>query len=92
MLELELPERFDVSKMLALEPEPDKNNWQECEDSNPGPAVLRANEAGYSEGFGIKGCGLTQPHWWAAYARQSWEEQANNNRFPAMSVGPKDVI
>ncbi len=41
-----------------------------------------AKEAGYSEGFGLQGCDLTQPHWGAAYARQSWEEQANNNRLP----------
>jgi len=41
-----------------------------------------AKEAKYEEGFGVKGCDLTQFHWWAAYARQSWEEQANNNRLP----------
>lgn len=41
-----------------------------------------AKEAEYSEGFGIQGCDLTSHHWWAAYARQSCEEQANNNRLP----------
>ena len=41
-----------------------------------------AKEAVYSEGFGIQGCDLTRSHWWAAYARQSCEEQANNNRLP----------
>jgi site-specific DNA recombinase len=41
-----------------------------------------AIEAGYSEGFGVSGCDLTEPIWWAAYTRQSWEEQANNNRLP----------
>jgi len=41
-----------------------------------------AKEAGYSEGFGIKGCDLTHSPWWAAYTRQSSEEQANNNRLP----------
>lgn len=38
--------------------------------------------AGYENGFGLKGCDLTKPIWWAAYIRQSLEEQAQNNRVP----------
>lgn len=41
-----------------------------------------AKAAGYEEGFGLKGCDLTQPIWWVAYTRQSLEEQAQNNRLP----------
>lgn len=41
-----------------------------------------AKEARYEEGFGVRGCDLANVCWWAAYARQSLEEQANNNRFP----------
>ena len=41
-----------------------------------------AKAAGYEEGFGLKGCDLTKPIWWAAYVRQSLEEQAQNNRIP----------
>jgi len=41
-----------------------------------------AAEAGYSEGFGVLDCDLARSNWWAAYIRQSWEEQANNNRLP----------
>ena len=45
--------------------------------------VERAAEAaGYAEGFGIKGCDLSLTHWWAAYQRQSEEEQCHNNRLP----------
>ena len=40
MLEPELRERLDVSKMFAMESEPDIKKWQEWEDSNPRPAVL----------------------------------------------------
>ncbi|BAZ97297.1 Site-specific recombinase [Dehalococcoides mccartyi] len=43
---------------------------------------MAAKEARYEEGFGVKGCDLTNSCWWAAYTRQSWEEQANNNRLP----------
>jgi site-specific DNA recombinase len=41
-----------------------------------------SKEAKYEEGFGVKGCDLTKNCWWAAYTRQSLEEQANNNRLP----------
>jgi hypothetical protein len=41
-----------------------------------------AKEAKYEEGFGVKGCDLTNVCWWTAYTRQSWEEQSNNNRLP----------
>ena len=40
-----------------------------------------ARAAGYEEGFGIRDCDLTQSDWWAAYIRQSREEQAKNNRI-----------
>jgi DNA invertase Pin-like site-specific DNA recombinase len=41
-----------------------------------------ARAAAYEEGFGIQGCDLSKPMWWAAYVRQSLEEQAQNNRVP----------
>ena len=41
-----------------------------------------AKMVGYEEGFGVKGCDLTKPIWWAVYIRQSLEEQALNNRLP----------
>ncbi len=41
-----------------------------------------AKSVGYEEGFGITGCDLNATGWWAAYARQSLEEQAQNNRLP----------
>lgn len=37
--------------------------------------------AGY-EGFGMSGCDLTKPIWWAAYCRQSLDQQSKNNRLP----------
>jgi hypothetical protein len=41
-----------------------------------------AKVSDYEDGFGVKGCDLTKPTWWAAYARQSLEEQALNSRLP----------
>ena len=41
-----------------------------------------AKAAGYENGFGITGCDLSLPVWWAAYCRQSLDEQSNNNRLP----------
>ncbi|MDZ4247295.1 MAG: recombinase family protein, partial [Dehalococcoidia bacterium] len=41
-----------------------------------------AKAAGYEKGFGITGCDLSLPIWWAAYCRQSLDQQANNNRLP----------
>jgi site-specific DNA recombinase len=41
-----------------------------------------ASETGYDEGFGVRHCDLTKSNWWAAYTRQSWEEQSKNNRLP----------
>ncbi len=43
---------------------------------------VAAKAAGYEEGFGVEGCDLTKASWWAAYVRQSLEEQAQNNRIP----------
>lgn len=40
-----------------------------------------AEAAGYPR-FGADGCDLNQRIWWAAYTRQSREEQAKNNRLP----------
>ena len=40
-----------------------------------------AGAAGYP-GFGAVGCDLNRSGWWAAYTRQSLEEQAKNNRLP----------
>jgi DNA invertase Pin-like site-specific DNA recombinase len=41
-----------------------------------------AKAAGYEKGFGIQGCDLSKPVWWAAYCRQSLDQQAQNNRLP----------
>jgi len=41
-----------------------------------------AKAAGYEERFGVRGCDLSKPIWWATYVRQSSEEQAQNNRIP----------
>jgi hypothetical protein len=40
-----------------------------------------AKAAGYEQGFGVTGCDLSLRHWWAAYARQSLREQAENDRL-----------
>ena len=40
-----------------------------------------AKAAGY-EGFGMKDCDLSKPIWWAAYCRQSLDQQTKNNRLP----------
>ena len=40
-----------------------------------------AKAAGYEQGFGVTGCDLSESRWWAAYTRQSTEEQRNNNRL-----------
>jgi len=40
-----------------------------------------AKSAAYEEGFGIKGCDLSQRNWGAAYTRQSLREQAENDRL-----------
>ena len=40
-----------------------------------------ARTANYEEGFGVIGCDLTKTGWWAAYARQSLREQAENDRL-----------
>ncbi|MFC1944086.1 hypothetical protein ACFLX5_01085 [Chloroflexota bacterium] len=40
-----------------------------------------AKEAGYEEGFGVRGCDLNLTHWWATYNRQSTREQAENDRL-----------
>ncbi|MBI4284074.1 MAG: recombinase family protein [Chloroflexi bacterium] len=41
-----------------------------------------ATAASYEEGFGVQECDLGRRDWWAAYVRQSLEEQAQNNRIP----------
>jgi hypothetical protein len=43
---------------------------------------VAAEAAAYKEGFGVEGCDLSLTHWWAAYQRQSEEEQCHNNRLP----------
>ena len=40
-----------------------------------------AQSAGYQDGFGVKGCDLSQRHWGAIYTRQSLREQAENDRI-----------
>jgi len=45
--------------------------------------IAQATKAAvYEKGFGIVGCDLSMPVWWAAYCRQSLEEQSHNNRLP----------
>ncbi|MBM4463884.1 MAG: recombinase family protein, partial [Chloroflexi bacterium] len=41
-----------------------------------------ARVAGYENGFGIRGCDLSKPIWWAGYCRQSLDQQTQNNRLP----------
>ena len=41
-----------------------------------------ASAAHYENGFGIPGCDLSKPIWWAGYCRQSLDQQAQNNRLP----------
>ena len=41
-----------------------------------------AKTACYEKGFGIQGCDLSKPIWWAAYCRQSLDQQTQNNRLP----------
>ena len=41
-----------------------------------------ATKPEFSECFAIRGCDLLLNHWWAAYVRQSLDEQARNNRLP----------
>ena len=36
----------------------------------------------YERGFGIQGCDLSKPIWWAGYCRQSLDQQTQNNRLP----------
>ncbi len=40
-----------------------------------------ARAADYEKGFGITGCDLSMPIWWAGYCRQSLEQQSHNNRL-----------
>jgi hypothetical protein len=52
-------------------------------DNVIGTYIKQASEAAdYKQGFGVTGCDLTQGSFWAAYQRQSQEEQVNNNRLP----------
>ena len=41
-----------------------------------------AKASGYEKGFGIRGCDLSKAIWWAAYCRQSLDQQTENNRLP----------
>lgn len=34
------------------------------------------------ENFGLMGCDLSMPVWWAGYCRQSLDQQSHNNRLP----------
>ena len=43
---------------------------------------VAARAADYKNGFGVMGCDLTTTTFFAAYIRQSREEQAHNNRIP----------
>ena len=43
---------------------------------------LVASKPEFADCFGVKGCDLSLTHWWAAYLRQSLEEQSINNRLP----------
>jgi len=36
----------------------------------------------FKDCFAIRGCDLSQNQWWAAYVRQSLDEQSRNNRLP----------
>ncbi len=47
-----------------------------------GYIVQAAKAAGYEKGFGIRGCDLSKPIWWAGYCRQSLDQQTQNNRLP----------
>lgn len=40
-----------------------------------------AKAAGYEEGFGVTGWDLSLSQWWAAYSRQSTNEQSENDRL-----------
>lgn len=46
-----------------------------------GYTLEAARAAGYEQGFGVTGCDLSARPWWAAYARQSSREQAENDRL-----------
>ena len=41
-----------------------------------------ARAANYERGFGIQDCDLSKAIWWAAYCRQSLDQQTQNNRLP----------
>jgi hypothetical protein len=41
-----------------------------------------ATKPEFRECFAIQGCDLSLNHWWAAYVRQSLDEQSRNNRLP----------
>ena len=43
---------------------------------------VAAQSSSCEEGFGVRGCDLSQAGWWAAYTRQSTEEQRANSRLP----------
>ena len=45
--------------------------------------IMQASKAaGYEKGFGVEGCDFSKPIWWAAYCRQSLDQQTQNNRLP----------
>ena len=52
------------------------------EETLSGYIQQAALSAGYEQGFGIEGCDLSKPTWWAAYCRQSLDQQSLNNRLP----------
>ncbi|MFC1956840.1 recombinase family protein [Chloroflexota bacterium] len=42
---------------------------------------LVASKPEFNDWFGVRGCDLLHNNWWAAYIRQSLEEQSRNNRL-----------
>ena len=61
-----------IESIQDIEFENDIDQWIE----------VAAKSVGYENGFGLRGCDLSQTHWWAAYIRQSTEEQKSNSRLP----------
>ena len=42
--------------------------------------VVAAKATDYEKGFGIQGCNLSKPIWWASYYRQSLDQQTLNKK------------
>jgi hypothetical protein len=41
-----------------------------------------ATKPEFKDCFAVRGCDLSQNHWWTPYVRQSLDEKARNNRLP----------